>query len=233
MISTDHNNLIQNVKVEDAVIQSTYSNPGLHYVIIYDDLRTLREFYSYYIQLQIEEKKEIVLINPFYETTESVRETLATGYKAIDVEKYEKKEKRLVIGDSLKKYLGQKETVKIPEVGLEPIEQVDESKEKETNKKTINNLKGKSNWWADNEQMVKHAKKMGNTGLSILADAGAFHFMGNTMELLEYECSLPKQFDLNMKAFCIYNQKDFDRLSEEQKQELVKHHGMVIRVEAH
>ncbi len=194
---------------------------------------TLREFYSYYTQLQIEEKKEIVIINPFYETTDLVRETLATGYKAIDVEKYEKKEKRLVIGDSLKKYLGQKEKAGgIADVNLE-VEQLNESKENESNKKTTNMVNGKSNWWADNEQMVKHAEKMGNMGLSILADAGAFYFMGKTIELLDYECSLPKQFDLNMKAFCIYNQKDFDRLTEEQKQELVKHHGMVIKIEAH
>lgn len=202
-------------------------------MIIYDDLTTLREFYSYYIQQQIEEKNEVVLINPFYETTDVVRETLSTGYKAINVDKYENKEKRLVIGDSLKKYLGQKEKVEIAEVGLEQVEQINESKEKESNKNTTNKVKGESNWWADNEQMVKHAKTMGNRGLSILADAGAFHFMGKTMDLLEYECSLPKQFDLNMKAFCIYNQKDFDRLTDEQKQKLAKHHGMVIKIESH
>lgn len=53
------------------------------------------------------------------------------------------------------------------------------------------------------------------------------------MELLEYERSLPKRFDLNMKVFCIYHQNDFDRLTKGQKQELAKHHGMVIKIEAH
>lgn len=202
-------------------------------MIIYDDLVTLREFYSYYIQQQIEEKNEMVLINPFYETTDLVRETLSRGYKAINVDKYENKEKILVIGDSLEKYLGPKEKEGIAEVALEQVDQLNESKEKESNKKATNKVKCESNWWADNEQMVKHAKKMGNRGLSILADAGAFHFMGKTMELLEYECSLPKRFDLNMKAFCIYHQNDFDRLTEGQKQELAKHHGMVIKIEAH
>ncbi|HEU5121160.1 MAG TPA: hypothetical protein VFT71_09235, partial [Candidatus Nitrosocosmicus sp.] len=90
---------------------------------------TLREFYSYYIQIQIEERKEMVLINPFYETTNSVRETLATGYKPIDVKKYEEKEKRLVIGDSLKKYLCQKEKPgdsEIADANLEQEEKVAE-----------------------------------------------------------------------------------------------------------
>ncbi|WP_415309872.1 hypothetical protein [Candidatus Nitrosocosmicus sp. FF01] len=200
-------------------------------MIIYDDLLTLREFYSYYIKIQIEEKKEIVLINPFYETTDSVRETLSSGHKAIDVTKYEGKEKKLVISDSLKKYLGYKE-----EAGEEKIAgQIDESKQnRRLNIKTTNKEKvGTSHWWDDNKQMIEHADKMGNVGLSILADAGAFHFMRKTTELLEYECSLPKQFDLNLKAFCLYHQKDFDRLSEEQKQELVNHHGKVIKIEAH
>jgi hypothetical protein len=202
---------------------------------------TLREFYSYYIKIQIEEKKEIVLINPFYETTDSVRATLSSGYKAIDVKKYEEKEKKLVISDSLKKYLGYKEEagaiadVEEGEGEEEVADQIDESKQnRRLNKKTTNKTKGETNhWWDDNKQMIEHADKMGNMGLSILADAGAFHFMRKTTELLEYECSLPKQFDLNLKAFCLYHQKDFDRLSAEQKQELANHHGRVIKIAAH
>jgi hypothetical protein len=236
------------VKVEDAVIHLTDSNPGLHCMIIYEDLMTLREFYSYYIQRQIEEKKEMVLINPFYETTDSVRETLSTGYKAIDVDKYEKKEKRLVIRDSLKKYLGQKEkvvmtkdVVKVAELESyfkveqeEELVKTNKTKKKEQNKK-IKKVKGYSNWWSDNEQMIKNAQRMGNMRLSILADAGAFHFIGKTMDLLEYEYSLPKLFDLdlNINAFCIYHQKDFDRLSKEQKQKLSNHHEMTLKIEAH
>ena len=41
-------------------------------IIIYPDLDTLRKLYSNYILNQIEDNNEIVLINPFYETTESV-----------------------------------------------------------------------------------------------------------------------------------------------------------------
>jgi hypothetical protein len=78
-------------------------------------------------------------------------------------------------------------------------------------------------------------------GLSILGDMGAFYYMGEVKELLEYESSLPKQFDanlnlnlnLNFKGLCLYHQTDFDKLSEEQKQELVKHHGMAVLLQAH
>jgi hypothetical protein len=52
---------------------------------------------------------------------------------------------------------------------------------------------------------------------------------------------LPKQFDanlnlnlnLNLKGLCLYHQTDFDKLSNEQKQELVKHHGMAVLLQAH
>jgi hypothetical protein len=44
---------------------------------------------------------EMILINPFYETTDSVRQVLS----GIDVSKYEK-EKALIIIDSLDEYFG-------------------------------------------------------------------------------------------------------------------------------
>lgn len=79
---------------------------GLHCLIIYPDLITLREFYTYYIQKQIEEKNNAVLINPFYETVTSVRRTLSESHMSIDVNKYENTE-TLVINDSLKEYFGE------------------------------------------------------------------------------------------------------------------------------
>lgn len=85
--------------------------------------------------------------------------------------------------------------------------------------------------------MIKHAAKMGDRGLSILGDMDAFYYLDKTKELLEYESSLPKQFDanlnLNLKGLCLYHQTDFDKLSEGQKQELVKHHGMAVLLQAH
>jgi hypothetical protein len=33
-----------------------------------------------------------------------------------------------------------------------------------------------------------------------------------------------------MKGFCLYHEKDFGRFSEEQRQKLIEHHGMAIKI---
>ena len=92
----------KNFHVNHALNQIIQAEYGAHYIVSYPDLFTLRELYSNYIQKQIEENNEMILINPFYETTDSVRQILSK--KGVDVFKYEK-EKVLVIIDSLKVYL--------------------------------------------------------------------------------------------------------------------------------
>src|SRR4030095_9326797 len=86
-----------------------------HYMIVYPDLTTLRKIYSRYIKFQLEENNEIVLIIPYYETTDTVRRVLSekkknddntnseNGLPYIDVQKYEN-EGSLVIIDSAKAY---------------------------------------------------------------------------------------------------------------------------------
>ena len=74
-------------------------------MIIYPNLITLRELYSNYIHISIEDKNEIVLINPFYETVDSVRQVLSQskhrdGTVDQDLSNYEK-EKALIIADSM------------------------------------------------------------------------------------------------------------------------------------
>jgi hypothetical protein len=90
-----------------ALSQINQAEYGAHYILIYPDLFTLRELYSNYIQKQIEENNEMILINPFYETTDSVRQILSK--KGVNVSKYER-EKVLVIIDSLKEYFGCKKS---------------------------------------------------------------------------------------------------------------------------
>jgi hypothetical protein len=72
-------------------------------MIIYDDLQTLRQFYSTYTKRQVEELNEMVILGPFYETTKSVRETLSTGHAVIDVSKHTR-DNSLVIVDASKVY---------------------------------------------------------------------------------------------------------------------------------
>lgn len=97
--------MLENITVEDAVIRLSEADKGIHGLIIYPDLTTIREFYSCYTQIQLEEKNEMVLINPFYETTPSVRHILSQCHKPIDLDKHES-EQTLLINDSLPEYFG-------------------------------------------------------------------------------------------------------------------------------
>ena len=199
MIAISSARLVKNVHVEDAASELSKEEYGIHYMIIYPDLATLREFYSYYIKNQIEQNNEIVLFSPFYETTDSVRQILSEGHTAIeDVSKYEN-ENFLIIIDALKNYF-----------------QKDEGDETD---------------WSFKERMVKNAKKKGKSGFSILGDMGAFNYKGKIKELVDYELSLPSKYDIDIRGFCLYHQKDFDRFAEEQKQKLVDHHCMVMKIE--
>ena len=95
--------------IDDPLEQINQAQHGAHYIIIYPNLDTLRELlYSNYINKQIEENNEIVLINPFYETTGSVRQVLSKKYNndINDVSKHEQ-EKSLIIADALKRYFGE------------------------------------------------------------------------------------------------------------------------------
>ena len=87
----------------DALDQISCAEFGVHYIIIYPDLFTLRELYSAYVQNTLR-RIEIILLNPFYETTDSVRHIFYR--KGLNMFKYER-EKVLEIIDSLKEYFSQ------------------------------------------------------------------------------------------------------------------------------
>jgi hypothetical protein len=83
------------------------------------------------------------------------------------------------------------------------------------------------------EQALEHTKKSGKNGLSVFGDAGSYFYRHKDNELVDYELSLPSHYDegLNLKTFCLYHKQDFNsRLTEEQKQNVLEHHGksMVI-----
>jgi hypothetical protein len=183
-----------NCHVDDALHQINQAEYGAHYIIIYPDLDTLREIYSDYTYKQLKENNEIVLINPFYETTDSVRQVLSEKYdhRIDDISKYEKEES-LLIADALEEYLGDQPLIYIK--------------------------KGLANY-----------AKMGKNGLSVLADLGAYSHKSRYKDLVDYELSLPTKYDVQMKGFCLYHQKDFNNFSDEQKQKLVEHHGKALRI---
>jgi hypothetical protein len=188
---------IMKMQLENASDIISESDYGTHTLIVYQNLNILREFYSYYVKKRIEEKNDVIQIAPFYETEDSVRNSLSDGEISIDIEKWEKEEKSLIIIDSLKKY-SDNDT---PE--------------------SDNNF---------NKNLVESAKTMGKAGVSILTDIGAFPYKYREEELVNYELALPLKYDIDLKRVCLYHQKDFDKLSDDQKQKLVDHHGISIKI---
>jgi hypothetical protein len=71
---------------------------------------------------------------------------------------------------------------------------------------------------------------MGKSGVSILGDTGAFPFKQRNKDLVSYELSLPSKYDMDLKRLCLFHKKDFYRLSKDQKQKLVNHHPIVIKI---
>jgi hypothetical protein len=198
------NELVKNLHVEDAACKLSKEEYGIHYIIVYPDLTTLRGFYSHYARQQLIEKQnsETTLIALFYETTDSVRQTLSGGHAPMDVAKHEEKDKTLLLVDAYHHYFdGEGE-------------------------------EGENNLSIAEERMVKHAIKRGKSGFSILIDTAPYPYKDNRKELVDYEISMPKKFGLEIKRVCLYHQKDFDMFQQEQKQRLIEHHGMAIEIHA-
>ena len=194
MICWRGKNGIRTSDVDDALGQINQAEYGAHYIIIYPHLDTLRDLYSNYVHKQIKENNEIVLLNPFYETPESVRQVLSEKYDhgMDDISKFEKEES-LLIADALEEYLGNQPLIYV--------------------KKSLENY-----------------AKMGKNGVSVLADLGAYPHKSMYNDLVDYELSLPTKYNVQMKGFCLYHQKDFDKLSDEQQQKLIEHHGKALRI---
>ncbi|WP_458744500.1 hypothetical protein [Candidatus Nitrosocosmicus sp. T] len=165
----------------------------------------LREFYSRYIPEQIRYKEEMIQINPFYETEVSVRQVLYKGYKG---------------------YKG---------MNTDKIEDKEEDKEQKSLMivDSLRNYSGQKNAesiWNANQEMVKYAIGLGKKVVSIMGDMGSFLFEKRIEELVNYELSLPRRFEINLKGICLYHQNDFDRLSEYQKQTIINLHEIAIRL---
>ena len=81
-----------------------------------------------------------------------------------------------------------------------------------------------------NKNLVDYAKTKGKAGVSVLSDTGTFAFKHRIEELVNYELSLPSKYDIDLKRVCMFHKKDFNRLSEEQKQKLLNHHSISIKI---
>ena len=80
--------------------------------------------------------------------------------------------------------------------------------------------------WPLIRQAIEHANTSGKNGVSVFGDLGSFFYQHKDNDLMDYELSLPSKYDGNLKTFCLYNKREFDlRLTEQQRQKLLEHHG--------
>jgi hypothetical protein len=213
--------------IRDVIDQISQSEVGSHNLLIHPNIEAFRDIYSEYVKRQLRGGNEIVLILPYYETEDKVREVLslsdssvdaitADGYRRgnehntmnIEINEYEK-EGYLIIKDSLIAY----------------------SSSSHDSNDDNNNAP-----WNVIHELAKRAENSGKKGITVIADLGSFfhHNLGDTQRLVNYELSLPSRYDngLKLKGLCVYHKEDFDkRFTEEQKQKLLQHHGQVFIVE--
>jgi hypothetical protein len=80
------------------------------------------------------------------------------------------------------------------------------------------------------QSLVNRAERQGKKGVSIVTDVGAFYLFEQIQKFIEYELSLPIKYDIKLKRFCVCSQNYFDRLTEQQKQEVLSHHSKYLIV---
>jgi hypothetical protein len=218
--------------VNEALDALNKSQQGTHGLVVYPDVSTLRTIYSRYTKIQLEDNNEIVVIMPYYETTDIVRSILSgmdvynnnddnnnsrrpipVGYSGINVDKYEK-EGSLIIVDSLKGYFA--------------------SEQEQKYNSQDNNIKNDMGLMAFLDILDKHAKRRHKDGVTVLSDMGSFYYNQNYdhhyQKLMKYEISLPEKYkSRSIKGFCLYHQRDFEmRFSREQQAELLDSHSRNI-----
>jgi MEDS: MEthanogen/methylotroph, DcmR Sensory domain len=186
----------------DVLEQLRQAEYGAHYIIVYDNMMTLRQIYSGYIKTQIEDNNELVLILPYYETTETVRSVLSennssNGGSIIDVRKYEK-EGSLMIIDAAEAYFSSDTDL------MSFVEKL--------------------------AKQAQSSGKKGISVIADLASFYHFNRIDKLIEY-EMSLPSKYDDKMKLKGFCFYHQEDFDqRLSKEAKQNLLEHHDKALIV---
>jgi hypothetical protein len=175
------------------------SSFGEHSILIYPDRYALREVYSRTCKLALENNEAVIILS-HYETRDDVLTYLRE--LDIDVYRFEKKERSLLIIDSVEDYFGS------PKDFLFYLNLMS-SKVSKRNKRGILVLMDVGFHYRISTQTQK--------GIN---------------SLMEYEEILPAKPDLNVKILCLYHVKDFDTLNQVagQKEYLLKLHYRRYRI---
>ena len=93
--------MIKNCHIDDALEQIIQSEQGAHHLIVYPELRVLRQLYGRYIETQLKNENKVVLMLPHYETADNLRNFLFANDETI-----KKYEDSFIVMDSLKTHFG-------------------------------------------------------------------------------------------------------------------------------
>ena len=196
--------------VNEALDALKQSQPGTHCLMVYPDMPTIRAIYSLYTKILLEDNNEIVLILPYYETTDMVRSVLSgknayddsissslVGYSGVYVNKYER-EGSLIIKDSLVGHFGS-------------------SKEQKDNYQLdVSGNNRAMDLTAFLNVLLKYAQRRRKGCVTVLSDMGSFFhddpYDHHAQRLLSYENTEPiKYVSRELKWFCLYHQRDFEK----------------------
>ena len=72
------------------------------------------------------------------------------------------------------------------------------------------------------------AAKNGKAGVFNISYMGSFFLADGIPILVEYELSLRKKMDIELKAVCSYHKGDFENLSKEQQQAILSAYKRII-----
>jgi hypothetical protein len=171
------------------------SNFGEHNLILYEDCITLNNILLEYCKIALESLNEMVLLLPHSESVSN----LFHGPKNIDldVQKY-KLQGSLVIVEAKKGYFSL--TNELVDIMIMI------------------------------KMLLQRSNKLGKSGLTVFSDMGLFFNDNRIDDLIKHETGFSSSlssliYSNKMKIFCYYNIIDFERLTENQKQELINNHS--------
>ena len=78
------------------------------------------------------------------------------------------------------------------------------------------------------KSLLMRAAKDGKAGVFNISDMGSFFLADRIPTLVDYERSLRKKMDIELKAVCSYHKGDFEHLSKEQQEAILSAHNRIM-----